>query len=233
MIQNSPSIPAQNDYPTSPELIQPLAFNSAFAVIEIDEISSVSPLTVPGAMTLEEARNSDEIRFANSYTRLGAVLRLENNLSRSDFLRLLGEHWTGCDNIRAYRKDLRRILGKFGPLREMMNEVENAAYDNLRGNSSNIVTIYRGCNRLNQNGISWTVNKDTAKRFPFLNRYRCANPRVVTATVLKEQILAVKLDRTEEEVITFAAIPKKWERAVNPFQSEEGESPNSYLGRKL
>ncbi len=36
-------------------------------------------------------------------------------------------------------------------------------------------------------------------------RYRAERPLLVTASVLKRRVLAIKLDRDEAEIITFAA----------------------------
>ncbi len=70
-----------------------------------------------------------------------------------------------------------------------------------------VVTIYRGCDAGSASlpGICWSLNKDVANRCPFLSRFRAKKPTVLTACVPKHWILAVKLERQEEEIITFAA----------------------------
>jgi hypothetical protein len=85
----------------------------------------------------------------------------------------------------------------------MMTDDENAAYDAL----SEVVTIYRGCDvqSASSPGICWSVNKDVANLHPFLRRFEAKKPTVLTAYVPKHWILAVKLQRQEEEIITFAA----------------------------
>ena len=52
-------------------------------------------------------------------------------------------------------------------------------------------------------GASWSLCKETAERFPFLNRYRVPSPLIVTATVRKNEIIALKRDRGEDEIITL------------------------------
>ncbi len=66
-------------------------------------------------------------------------------------------------------------------------------------------TVFRGCGETNLLGASWSLERETAARFPLLNRYRQARPLLVTATVRKAHVLAVKLDRQEAEIITFRA----------------------------
>ncbi len=52
-------------------------------------------------------------------------------LSPDDWHTLLGEAWNICDNIGAHRNLLRRMLPPSGPVRQMMNADEPAAYDAL------------------------------------------------------------------------------------------------------
>jgi hypothetical protein len=47
--------------------------------------------------------------------------------------------------------------------------------------------------------------REVAARFPTLNRYRQAEPLLVTATVRRDRVLAVKLGRGELELVTFHA----------------------------
>jgi hypothetical protein len=49
------------------------------------------------------------------------------------------------------------------------------------------------------------LNKDVANAFPFLRRFQAKKPTLLTASVPKHWVLAVKLERQEEEIITFAA----------------------------
>jgi len=53
--------------------------------------------------------------------------------------------------------------------------------------------------------ISWSRNKAIANRFPYTNRHKVPEPLLVTATVAKGNVLAVKLGRDEDGVITFGA----------------------------
>jgi hypothetical protein len=106
-----------------------------------------------------------------------------------------------CDTIRHSRLKLQKALGSRGPVREMMTAEENVHFDRL----PEIVTCYRGCDRSALIGASWTLDRDIANCFPFTNRYNVPSPVVVRATVKRDNILAVKLDREESEIITFSA----------------------------
>jgi hypothetical protein len=138
----------------------------------------------------------------SSYGRLETVLFLYSKMQRDEWLTLLGEMWSICDNIAAHRLSLRRIIGTVGPVREMMNEAEQAAYDVL----PDTITVFRGCGPNNMLGASWTTDRRVAAGFPFLNRYFVAtDPILITGRVKKKNILAIKLDREEYEIITFSA----------------------------
>ena len=151
-------------------------------------------------MNLEEAR--EILKWCDSYSRMPKLIEIFEHLEFEDWLVVIGEEWSGCDNIAEHLGDLKGIfINDFGPYRQMMNEAENRHYDEL----PDLVQIYRGCGEHNIHGACWTLDPEVAKQFPFQNRYLQANPLLVTAEVEKEDIVAVKLDREEAEVITFLA----------------------------
>jgi hypothetical protein len=132
---------------------------------------------------------------------MGAALVLRPRMSHSKWLTVLGETWTGCDNIREYSASLRRMLGTAGPLLPMMNAEDRTGYKDLPDR----VTVYRGCSARYMRGASWTLDQQVARKFPFLDWYRVSDPVLVTATVRKEHVLAVFLGREEQEIVTFKA----------------------------
>ena len=86
----------------------------------------------------------------------------------------------------------------------MMNEDERATWRAL----PNVVTVYRGCSKANLNGLSWSLDRDIAAKFPALDRYMPpsgSTPLLVTADVAKGRITAVNLGRNEHEIITLRA----------------------------
>ena len=67
-----------------------------------------------------------------------------------------------------------------------------------------VVMIYRGCYELNRDGLCWTLNEEVARRFPTQNRYLGDGAALLlTAEVDRGDIIAVKLDRGEQEVIAY------------------------------
>jgi len=143
----------------------------------------------------------DRLRFCDSYSRIGTLIELGFEMAADDWHAVIGEEWSMCDNIGSYRTLLRKMLPATGPVLPMMDAAERAAYDALPER----ITVYRGCGAANMRGASWSLDRDVAARFPLLMRYRAAQPLLITASVRKNKVLAVKLDRNEAEIITFAA----------------------------
>lgn len=64
--------------------------------------------------------------------------------------------------------------------------------------------VWRGCHDFNVDGLSWTTSRDTAAKFPFLNRYRQSEKHALLIEAMCKRSGAVlKLDRGEDEVITY------------------------------
>ncbi len=124
-------------------------------------------------------------------------------MNHETWLNLFGKGWSGCDGLRHHLSTLRRVLGVAGPLTPMMDAEEQTAFAALPDR----LTAYRGCSERSPRGVSWSLNPDVARRFVKLARYRVSDPVLVTATVRKKDVLAIKLDRQEEEIITFKARP--------------------------
>lgn len=152
---------------------------------------------------MEEVRKRliEELRFSNSYSRLPILLNFSGRIPDSEWLSHLGECWSGCDNVGKYIEELKMTpFGSDHTLPEMMNEDEK---EELRRMPSEF-EIYRGCYHFNKWGLSWTLDRSTAEKFPSLNRYRADGQKLlVRARVKKENVIALKLDRKEMEIITW------------------------------
>lgn len=150
-------------------------------------------------ISLEDAR--EVLAYFGSYKCLPALLGMVGRVEDADWLRLLGEEWSRFDNVGHYTDELiwDSPLRDAGTIPEMMTPEELAAFDELPDE----VTIYRGCYNNNKWGLSWSLNKAVAERFPTIRRYcQSGQPILVTAQVKKSNIMALKLDRDEDEVIT-------------------------------
>ena len=114
-----------------------------------------------------------ELKFCNSYSRMGAVIGLYGTMPPEQWWRVLGCEWTSCDNIASYTEWLKPKCRLSSRLRlNMMNRDQRAAYDALPDSS----TIYKGCCQNNRYCMSWTLDRDVAADFPTLNRSAKTNP---------------------------------------------------------
>ena len=141
------------------------------------------------------------------------------NLSRTNFLRLLGMIWTACDNISNCVDDYElqeRVHTAVAPplpwgkrpsfkmpgtehIPLMMTAEELSALLALPEQ----VTIYRGCGPDNMYGVSWTLDKNVAMCFPYKGLYVQSEPLLITAKIDRKDIVALKLGCDESEVIVF------------------------------
>ena len=122
----------------------------------------------------------------------------------SDWLRELGEQWSGFDNVSAYADELAEAVYMhhhgLEPIEGMMNETELEGFEQL----PEILTVYRGCYALNKWGFCWSLDRAVAERFPYLGRYAGeGRPLLIKGSIPKSEVAALKLDRSEAEIITF------------------------------
>jgi len=180
----------------------------------------------------ELSDDPDEARewiFENcdSYQKLPALLYLfESTGADTDWLPLLGEFWTSIDNFGPFRDDLLDVLTEtvedpHSVIPELMTSEERMALDALPDQ----IKIYRGCGRRNRSGFSWTLDRDTAIKFPFNTRYYVDEPILLTTIINKTRVAALKLDRNEQEVIAIDLPEQYWteEKLAEPdFAPEVG-----------
>lgn len=139
------------------------------------------------------------LRFG-SYARMEALFRLLPHVERGWF-RLLGRHWSGCDNVGRYTDMLQSLLQSADPahLDLMMTDRERAVHDAL----PEAFTAWRGCYDFSRDGLSYSLHHDIAAGFPYLRRCRKrGRPLLLTAKVWRSQAV-LKLERDEWEVIAL------------------------------
>ena len=103
----------------------------------------------------------DRLRFADSYSRMQALLELRRFVPSAYFWKELGLNWDCCDNIYLFKSELLRPFeehrqAKGLPITEAMNEADSEHYDALPQR----VTLFRGCYAHNKNGLSWSTSGD-------------------------------------------------------------------------
>jgi hypothetical protein len=149
--------------------------------------------------------------YWDSYERLPALLEVIYEIDSTMWIRLLGEIWDDCDNIGEHKDLLLKELNEWldcplGIIPELMDKDERRAFKALPDQ----FTIYRGCGPENRDGLSWSLSRDVAARFPFLNKYRTDRPLLLTATINKNRVAALKLGRNEQEVVVLDPSAIRW-----------------------
>ncbi len=176
---------------------------------EIAGVKSGKPMTLAGAERL--------LTYHDSYSRLPEIIRFAGMMNRRSWLRLLGEYWSILDNLHSWRDMLRLFVPSRTTLL-LMNKEERATWHDLPA----VVTVYRGCSDINMDGLSWSLCPEVATRFPTLGRYTPPaghRPLLVTGRVAKSSIAAVKLDRSEQEIIAIQVWQVSVEHLVPGCQS--------------
>lgn len=143
------------------------------------------------------------IRYANSYTRMEAVLMAWPAMRHRAWLRILGREWSTCDNIAAYLPALRSLLANLpkSDLACMMTRDERDQWATL----PKTFTAYRGCYlELNRDGICYSLERDVAAKFAGqYHRYRASGTPVLVTAKCRRSRAVLKLDRGEQEVIAL------------------------------
>ena len=141
------------------------------------------------------------MRSTEGSNRLECLLHpfFRRNLTDDQFFTILRDEWEGLHNVSESVEELREIFPLYGPVRSMMTPDENDVYDAL----PYINIAYRGCDAGWLDGVSYSSNKKVANWFAFYTLTQAEQPTLITAHVRKDLIMAVKLRRDEEEIITF------------------------------
>lgn len=128
--------------------------------------------------------------------RVDALWEIRRHLPDAEYWKIVGSAWVDTENAWANLDKWRALFGSPRPKREnLMDWDEQMAYESL----APVVTIYRGCQQgLNEDGLSWTLNKSVAERFA--NRLN-KDGIVLEREVEKSDIIAVFTGRNEFEVI--------------------------------
>lgn len=143
------------------------------------------------------------IRAARKLQRqvLDTVMSNRDYMPRDAWLKQLGEHWTRCDNVWTHRAELRRVLRSCTreELALLMKPEERALLAELPAR----VEVWRGCHPRNRAGLSWSLRREVAARFPTLARYRGPfgeMPLLRRGYARRERVI-LKLDREEAEIV--------------------------------
>jgi hypothetical protein len=143
----------------------------------------------------------EALYWANSYQRPRALSHaMINERDHGARLALFLEHWSTCDAPWGWRscfaKELRYTLLHVS-LAECLSDEAREWFDALPAQ----INIYRGCQLGRERGLSWTTDIDVA--LGFAQGKRCTNslPTLMMATIPKQHVFGVFIERNESEVV--------------------------------
>lgn len=134
-----------------------------------------------------------------------------------EYAELVAAVWTDSENIHQNLdvwEELFEGLNTEEARPHLMDAEELAVFEGL----PEWITIYRGCIvDLNENGLSWTLDRDRAAWFArrFVSSHGGA-PEVRVATVHKSYVLAYFAGRNEEEIVVVHDAEVSIERTEEP-----------------
>ena len=155
-------------------------------------------------MTSDQISSLEEAcLWADSYSRADVLLDhcptyRNGRVVGVEWFRILGDCWSSLDNIGFVREEFRKILllASGVQLQAMMTTEEREAWHKLPDE----IEAWRGCEAHDDDGLSFSLCKDTAAKFPFLHRYKARSPTLITAMIPKRKAV-LKLGRQEAEII--------------------------------
>lgn len=128
--------------------------------------------------------------------RLEAFKQIAKDLPDTKYWSLLASIWVDTENQWQHLDKWKQLLSSDRPNRHYMMSEES---DRTLTALDDEVTIYRGCQKgLNENGLSWTLDKSVAKFFA--NRFG-KKGIILEKKISKKDIVAIFLSRNESEVI--------------------------------
>jgi len=123
---------------------------------------------------------------------------IKHRLSDKQYWEMLGWLYTDQEFVYNQWPKLRRLLQLPRPHREfIMPEEDRATFADLPDE----LTVYRGFNKGNGLGWSWTLSEEIGLRFAHRFEQRRTRPRLLMGTARKNDAIAYFGSRNEEEIL--------------------------------
>lgn len=162
---------------------------------------------------LEEALNTGNwmkyvILHERPY-RLDAFLLIDGDVDDdADYWSLVSDIWTDSENIFQHLTEWLDIFDADNPRGDRERIMHQSERDAL-ARMDPVIRIYRGSHRpfpIDRQGLSWTLDREKAEWFSTrLMGTREAYPRVLTGTIMRDNVIAYFTDRGEEEIVALPA----------------------------
>jgi hypothetical protein len=127
-------------------------------------------------------------------------LFLQKEIPDEKYWELLGDVFTDTENAWQNKSTWQMLFASDRPFRfAMMRPEDVAAFEAL----PDVVTIYRGCNYANKNGLSWSLSEETAQFFADRFYKNDNTGMILEAQVKKSDVIALLNHRNEQEILLF------------------------------
>jgi hypothetical protein len=87
-----------------------------------------------------------------------------------------------------------------------------------------IVSVWRGCERGRERGLSWTTDRAVAEGFAEGKRYANKSPTLVQAEIPKQHIFVVFIDRSESEIVVDPRRLRKLQNLIIAADSQRARA---------
>lgn len=143
---------------------------------------------------IDEARQA--VQEVSAFERLSVLADLHSRMTPVLWLRLVGEFWAVADGD---RRKLSALLLAHPDWHPMMNKAEAREWRFLPSS----FVAWRGCYAgLNEGGLSFSLERETARVFPFLARYRRDDaPAIALRVFVQREECALKMYGGETEIL--------------------------------
>lgn len=131
--------------------------------------------------------------------RMQALAACAHRLKTKKLAALFLETWQDSENIWQNENEITLLISKIGKktLHAAMDAEDNKLFNSLPDH----ITVYRGCENRNKNGMSYTLSRGKAEWFA--NRYS-GNGEVIEREIPKKNVLFYTNRRLEQEIVIWA-----------------------------
>ena len=188
-------VPYVSDGPLGKQLRHPLVYQigmwgNGFAnAYYLQKISDVEK-------ALQNKKYNSYVWLHERPYRIEAFQEIQHLLSDTAYWKLLADIWTDTENQWQNYEEWKELIGSERGSRHYLMDEED---DQILRSLPDEVTIYRGCQkRINENGLSWTLDKSKAE---FFAKRLGKNGIILEKKISKSDIIAVFTSRGESEII--------------------------------
>lgn len=127
------------------------------------------------------------------------IIKLAKTDPRYDFIKLVHQNWTGCDNFSNLTNQFRNLFHEYFKDGRCVAKPSDADWFN---SLPRYLKVYRGCEQFNWTGLSWTLDEEIALEFARGHRGIKINyPQIHSTIIEKSQIFFATNERQEQEIV--------------------------------